>query len=87
MGAGNGSRSCDGSENLPACIRSMSRTAVIAPKAASSTAQTMAARPRAKTMLRGTPNVATTGLATMQTATSAVDRKASIHITARNVRS
>lgn len=65
----------------------MSKTAVIAPNAASNTPQTIAARPIPNTMFRGVPKVATIGLAITQTTTSAPDRKASIHMTARSVRS
>lgn len=87
MGAGSGNRRSTGNKYWPARNRSMIKTEVIAPKDASSTAHPIAARARAKTLPGGTPNVATIGLAITPTTTSATDRKASNHITARNVRS
>jgi hypothetical protein len=60
---------------------------VIAPNAASNTAETIAVTPIASWTPAGTGSVATTGAATMHTATIATDRNASIHMTARTVRS
>ena len=87
IGAGSGNRSRSGSRYSPARKRSMSSTPMTAPRAARRTAHAIAARPSAKVIPRGTPNAATTGLAITPTTTTAADRKASIHMTARNVRS
>src|SRR6266702_948066 len=83
MGAGSGNRSCAGSRYSLA----RNRTPVIAPKVARRTAHTITARPSAKVIPRGTPNAATTALSIRLTTTTTADRKASIHMTARNVRS
>jgi hypothetical protein len=68
-------------------MRIISAIAVIAPKAASKTALTIDTPPMANTTPRGTPTVATIGVAMKQTTTIATDRNASIHMTDRSVRS
>ncbi len=87
MGAGSGNRRPTGNKYWPARSRSMITTAVIAPKEASNTAHPIAAKPSPKRKPGGTPHVATTGLTITLMTTSATDRNASIHITARSVRS
>lgn len=65
----------------------MIATAVIAPNAASSTAQTIEVSATVTTAGRGTPATATIGAATMHTSARARDRNASSHMTTRRVRS
>jgi hypothetical protein len=60
---------------------------VIAPKAASRVAVTIAFTATASWTPAGTSKVATTGAATTPTTTIATERNASIHMTARTVRS
>ena len=68
-------------------MRTMSTTAVIAPKAASRTPHAIEAIPTARTTACGTPTLATIGTATIAAITIASDKNASSHMTMRMVRS
>jgi hypothetical protein len=68
-------------------MRTMSKTAVTAPKAASSTPHTIAAMPTDRTIACGTPTLTTIGTATIAAMTIASDKNASSHMTVRMVRS